>query len=333
MLCVHFSPMHTLLHMSERHMDQQSESTNVVESQSESDASVASSSRERGRARFSHAVRRVGRYVAARSFRYFVGVFAVVLGVVILLLPSPYVIEMPGPTQDVLGKVEEGEVIDVSGSGVTTYKDSGKLLLTTISASGVPGYMIINAQAVWAWADPRMEVMPREASVPVGQTADEYQKTVNKDMAGSQSSASAVGLAYARSHASELGIDADALADAKVSMHVDSIGGPSAGMMYTLGLIDKLTPADESGGKTIAGTGTIDKKGDVGRIGGIRLKMLGAKRDGATWFLAPADNCGEVAGNVPDGLRDVKVSTLDEAYRALVAIGKGQGDDLPHCEA
>lgn len=79
-------------------------------------------------------------------------------------------------------------------------------------------------------------------------------------------------------------------------MHVDSIGGPSAGMMYTLGLIDKLTPANESGGKTIAGTGTIDKDGKVGRIGGIELKMLGAKRDGATWFLAPASNCLDVAG-------------------------------------
>ena len=55
--------------------------------------------------------------------------------------------------------------------------------------------------------------------------------------------------------------------------------------------------------------------------------MLGSKRDGATWFLAPASNCSDVAGRVPDGLRDVKVATLDEAYQALVAIGKGQADD------
>lgn len=107
--------------------------------------------------------------------------------------------------------------------------------------------------------------MPREATVPVGQSADQYQKKVEQDMAGSQDSASAVGLAYAKAHADELGIDASALQHAKVTMHVDSIGGPSAGMMYTLGLIDKLTPANESGGKTIAGTGTIDKDGKVGR--------------------------------------------------------------------
>ncbi len=104
-------------------------------------------------------------YAAARPKRHFVGAFAVLLGVVILLLPSPYVIEMPGPTQDVLGKVEDGAVIDITGTGVTTYKDSGKLLLTTVNASGVPGYPIINAQAVWGWSNPQVEVMPREATV------------------------------------------------------------------------------------------------------------------------------------------------------------------------
>ncbi|PJM79303.1 YlbL family protein [Bifidobacterium scaligerum] len=272
-------------------------------------------------------------YFAARSIRHLAGLFAVVLGMVILLLPSSYVIEMPGPTQNVLGKASGEEVIAVQGKGVTTYRDSGKLLLVTVSASGVPGYPIINAQAVWGWANPHVEVMPQEAVVPVGQTADEYRQQIDDDMTGSQDEASEVGLRYVREHAQELGVDADALAKAKVTMHVDSIGGPSAGMMYTLGLIDKLTPATESGGLTIAGTGTIDKQGKVGSIGGIRLKMLGAKRDGATWFLAPEANCSSVVGHVPDGLRDVKVSTLDEAYQALVAIGKGQGDDLPHCTA
>ncbi len=169
----------------------------------------------------------------------------------------------------------------------------------------------------------------------VGQSADQYQKKVEQDMAGSQDSASAVGLAYAKAHADELDIDASALQHAKVTMHVDSIGGPSAGMMYTLGLIDKLTPANESGGKTIAGTGTIDKDGKVGRIGGIELEAtVGAKRDGArhgSW--PPRRIVSDVAGRVPDGLRDVKVATLNEAYQALVAIGKGQADDLPHCEA
>ena len=111
--------------------------------------------------RLSRGISRARAYAAARSKRHFVGAFAVLLGVVILLLPSPYVIEMPGPTQNVLGKVEDGAVIDITGTGVTTYKDSGKLLLTTVNASGVPGYPIINAQAVWGWGNPQVEVMPR----------------------------------------------------------------------------------------------------------------------------------------------------------------------------
>jgi PDZ domain-containing protein len=101
--------------------------------------------------------------------------------------------------------------------------------------------------------------------------------------------------------------------------------------MYTLGTIDKLTEQNETGGKKIAGTGTMDDEGKVGAIGGIRLKMLGAKRDGAQWFLAPASNCSDVVGHVPSGLRVVKVSTLDGAYQALVAIGQGKASSLPTC--
>lgn len=116
-----------------------------------------------------------------------------------------------------------------------------------------------------------------------------------------------------------------------VEIQIEDIGGPSAGTMFALGIIDKLTPADEANGQVIAGTGTMDTTGTVGPIGGIRQKLNGAVRDGARWFLAPAANCGEVVGHVPDGLRVVKVSTLAEAYDAMVAIGAGEGDSLPTC--
>src|SRR5690606_33098329 len=114
---------------------------------------------------------------------------------------------------------------------------------------------------------------------------------------------------------------------------IDDIGGPSAGMMFALGIIDTLTEADETGGVVIAGTGTVDVYGTVGSIGGIRHKLAGAVRDGATWFLAPAGNCGEVVGNVPEGLGVVAVETLAEARAAVEAIGEGRGDTLPSCTA
>ncbi|MDT0166494.1 S16 family serine protease [Actinotalea sp. AC32] len=116
-----------------------------------------------------------------------------------------------------------------------------------------------------------------------------------------------------------------------VQIQIENIGGPSAGMMFALGIVDRLTEADETGGLTVAGTGTMDSSGEVGPIGGIRQKLVGALRDGATWFLAPEDNCGEVVGHVPDGLRVVSVSTLAEARDALEAIGAGDGADLPSC--
>ena len=209
-------------------------------------------------------------------------------------------------------------------SNATTYPDRGELLLTTVNASGVPGYPISNIWALIGWLDPHMNVLPSEAVFPVGQSSEEYDQEAKADMDSSMEAATAAGLAYAK----RLGAK---VSDADVSMHIEDIGGPSAGMMYALGLVDKLTPENETNGVTVAGTGTIDKTGKVGAIGGIDLKMIGALQDGATWFLAPEENCDEVVGHVPNGLRDVKVSTLEEAYTALVKIGKGDADSLPHC--
>jgi Lon-like protease len=106
-----------------------------------------------------------------------------------------------------------------------------------------------------------------------------------------------------------------------VKIQIDDVGGPSAGTMFALGIIDMLTPGALTGGRRIAGTGTMDADGVVGPIGGIQQKLVGARRAGADWFLAPADNCSEVVGHVPDGLRVVKVATLKQAWQALERIG------------
>jgi len=103
--------------------------------------------------------------------------------------------------------------------------------------------------------------------------------------------------------------------------------------MFALGIIDKLTPEDEANGQIVAGTGTMDISGEVGPIGGIQQKLVGARRDGATWFLAPAANCADVVGHVPAGLRVVRIATLHEAREAIIAIGAGTADSLPTCTA
>jgi Lon-like protease len=118
--------------------------------------------------------------------------------------------------------------------------------------------------------------------------------------------------------------------DVKISL--DKVGGPSAGLMFALGIVDTVTPGDLTGGKHIAGTGTISPDGTVGPIGGIRQKMLGARAGGATLFLAPSDNCDEVVGNVPAGMQVVKVENLDQARSAVELAGSGKDTaGLPSC--
>ncbi|HEX7589545.1 MAG TPA: S16 family serine protease [Demequinaceae bacterium] len=116
-----------------------------------------------------------------------------------------------------------------------------------------------------------------------------------------------------------------------VNVAIDHVGGPSAGLIFTLAIVDLLTPQDELQGAKVAGTGTISPNGDVGPIGGIALKMIGARRAGVDWFLAPESNCSEVVGHVPAGLRVVSVANLSEAYDAIVAIGSHAADNLPTC--
>ena len=81
-----------------------------------------------------------------------------------------------------------------------------------------------------------------------------------------------------------------------------NVGGPSAGMMFSLAIIDMLTEGQLNGGKHVAGTGTIDPEGNVGPIGGIQQKLVGARDAGAELMLAPQDNCADVVGNIPGGL-------------------------------
>jgi Lon-like protease len=119
------------------------------------------------------------------------------------------------------------------------------------------------------------------------------------------------------------------LAPFSITIHLSDVGGPSAGLMFALGIIDKIGPDDLTGGRFIAGTGTIDASGNVGAIGGIQLKMIAARDHGATVFLAPAGNCDDVRGATPDGLQVVKVDTLDHAVDDLLSIE--QHERVPTC--
>ena len=117
-----------------------------------------------------------------------------------------------------------------------------------------------------------------------------------------------------------------------MKISVGDVGGPSAGLMFSLGIYDKLTPEELTGGRFIAGTGTITPEGQVGPIGGIQQKMVAARDAGATVFLTPTQNCADAVASDPKGLRLVRVDTMHGALQALDALRTGQGS-IPACPA
>ena len=127
----------------------------------------------------------------------------------------------------------------------------------------------------------------------------------------------------------------------QVTIKLDAVGGPSAGLMFSLGVYDKLTPNNLTGGRKIAGTGTIDSAGEVGPIGGIRQKMIGARDAGAQYMFVPVDNCDEAYGHVPAQMRAFSVATMSDALAALKVIALPDSDSsraaaldaLPTCKA
>lgn len=119
--------------------------------------------------------------------------------------------------------------------------------------------------------------------------------------------------------------------DVKVDVGED-IGGPSAGLMFSLAIYDTLTPGSLTGDAVVAGTGTVDGEGEVGPIGGVQQKIAGARASGAELFLVPAGNCDEAAGVDSGGTRLVRVATVHEAVEAITSWVADPAATLPTCE-
>ncbi len=134
---------------------------------------------------------------------------------------------------------------------------------------------------------------------------------------------------------SRIGVSVTTALDPPFDVNIDlgqDIGGPSAGLMFSLGIYDKLTPGSLSGGKFVAGTGTIDVSGAVGPIGGIQQKIAGAYANGATIFLVPAGDCQEAVGSdLAGSVELVKVSTIDDAIGALASLTGSSERAVPRC--
>jgi len=328
---------------------------------------------------------------------------ALVLAVVALLLPVPYVALGPGETDDTLGADPRAGAVQVlQVTGATTYPTSGELRLTTVSVVDP----LDLGQALLRWVERPYAVVPRSVVYPpqkkqsevdaqnqqdmkvsqddatvaalgeltppkVGAFSDGSKAapalrvgdvitgvdgtavtnlaalralvaslapgatarvTVRRDGVAQDASVTTIGVTEGRATRTILGITPDTSSPVKVTINLSNVGGPSAGLMFALGILDKLTPGSLTGGRVIAGTGTISPTGDVGLIGGIQQKLQGARhpgRDGqrpATVFLVPEQNCQEAVAAHVGGLQLVKVPQtggLDAAYSDLQRLARG----------
>ncbi|MEU6481464.1 S16 family serine protease [Streptomyces sp. NPDC047017] len=238
-----------------------------------------------------------------------------------LFAPLPFSVAQPGSTADVLGTFKGKEVITVSGRPVR--HTSGQLRMVTIMATG-PEARVSLGDVVDGWFATDRAVMPRDAVYGGGDVRQIEQHNAEQ-MKQSQDAATRAAQKY-------LGMSDR---DLKVKLQLADVGGPSAGLLFTLGIIDKVRGAgggaDLTGGRTIAGTGTIDADGTVGAVGGVSLKTQAARRDGATVFLVPRAECGEAGSELPKGLRLVPVTDLKGTVNALTALREGKDSSVPSC--
>lgn len=208
------------------------------------------------------------------------------------------------------GRLHAGDVIKaVDGAAVKQPGDVAKLV-----TRHKPGDKV-----VFRIVPAKEQAAAEKANKAATKTQDVTITTATSDDSGAKRAI--VGISAGTDHTFPFTIDIK-LAD---------VGGPSAGLMFALGIYDKLTPGSLTGGKFVAGTGTIDDAGKVGPIGGIEMKTVGARSQGAQYFLTPVENCAAAAKDTPSGLRLVKVNTIDDALTALGDIRDGDTADLPKC--
>ncbi|GGZ75866.1 S16 family serine protease [Streptomyces subrutilus] len=234
--------------------------------------------------------------------------------------PLPFVIAQPGLTADVLGDRDGKAVIAVDGA--PTRATRGQLRMTTIQATG-PSTTVTLPHLVDNWFDTTRAVMPKSSVYSSGGTDKEIEAHNLEEMAKSQSTATDAALGFLHKNPE----------DVRVRLNLADVGGPSAGLLFSLGIVDKLdgdgSGGDLTGGRTIAGTGTISAGGRVGPVGGVALKTQAARRDGATVFLVPKDECSDARSELPAGLRLIPVGTLTDAVESLRSLDRGGA--VPSC--
>ncbi|MDR0950323.1 MAG: hypothetical protein LBM13_01605 [Candidatus Ancillula sp.] len=225
---------------------------------------------------------------------------------VFLIYPSAYVEESPGDTYNILGNDNSGKkYIDFPKAD---ENEKGELMLLTVAVSGASTYFS-SATALPALFQKSSDLYPREAYYPPNTSNQQVQEKNAEDMQNSESSA----LIAAKNYLKEKNIDFD---DKGAKIQIDDVGGPSAGLVFTLGILQKAG-IDITQGRRIAVTGTIDNNGKVGAIGGVQQKMIAAYRDGASVMVVPKENISELE-DIPN-IEIIAVDNLSDAVNKLTS--------------
>jgi PDZ domain-containing protein len=214
---------------------------------------------------------------------------------------------LPGEAQNIFKGV-------ISFKGLTNYPASGRIDLMSIRVTN-PDAWIFGPELVYSWISGNRSVYPKSAIYPPGTSTEEESKQAKEDMVKSQDTAI---VAETKSQGVER---ANQLDTKKIVFKTGETGGPSGGLVFSIGLVELLTEKDLLQKRHIAGTGTITARGVVGPIGGINEKIMSAQKVGATIFFAPVDNAEEIS-NIPDGIKVVTVATLAQAINYLERSGR-----------
>jgi len=229
--------------------------------------------------------------------------------VVALFAPANFVLLTPGPATTLFPKV----LTIKPSADVRAYPVNGQLYLLTIYVTN-PETKVLGGEVLgcWVWGD--CVALPRSIYYEKNTSDAKERKSGAKDMVESQNTAlTAAKAAIARNFA---GRNLSAVKDGSIKVSLKDTGGPSGGLIFTLGLIDLLTPEDILQGRKVAGTGTIAADGHIGAIGGVSEKIIGARKAGATILFVSRENCGELPASA-NGISVVAIDTIDQALKFL----------------
>ncbi len=258
-------------------------------------------------------ISRRNKYLRFSRTPFVTRIFLVVTIVVALVAPMNFVLINPGPTSPLFPKVVALKS-STDDSSLKSYPVNGNLYLLTIYVTNpqsyVSGSMVLGC---WVWG--KCAALPRSVMYEKETTNKEELATSKKEMDTSQSVAVSAAKSYLSRNYPEINLANFTESSLKVSLK--NTGGPSGGLVFTLGLIDLLTPVDVLQGRKVAGTGTISSKGEIGSIGGLTEKVLGAKSAGASLLFISRENCLDLPKKVT-GITVVAVDTIDEAVAYLL---------------